>query len=35
MAIKLDSGFENLYLSYLNDEEMTVEIQYYLLLTAV
>ena len=28
MAIKLDSGFEILYLSYLSDEEMTVEIQY-------
>ena len=28
MAIKLDSGFEILYLSYLDDEGMTVEIQY-------
>ena len=28
MAIKLDYGFEILYLSYLDDEGMTVEIQY-------
>ncbi|BAY82088.1 hypothetical protein NIES267_15660 [Calothrix parasitica NIES-267] len=28
MAIKLDSGFEILYLSYLDDKGMTVEIQY-------
>lgn len=28
MAIKLDSGFEILYLSYLSYESMSVEIQY-------
>lgn len=28
MAIKLDSGFEILYLSYFSYKNMTVEIQY-------